>query len=312
MNKPQKIFLSEHQNHGKREDLKQIKQYLGTITPETKVGIIYKKMNFVRRKLHKNCTIISITPWENTAPDGSTVYAGKNMTKAEECQCLDEHNIPVPRWHLWQGGSELPQKIGSWGDYVVRKPNLGSRGAEVKIVKRSRLKWKNLEVKYRGISSEPFLQEFIHTGPYPVSYRVGSFFGDPLYSFKIEAPGNSLPLLSKNGFGDAKDQGISRIVANTKRSNYTLCFDEDILDLARRAHQAFPKIPMLGVDIIKDYETGELWVVEVNASGFTWHLSSEAGRKIQKKHGLDLLAQFGGLKRAAEIIAERFGAFKPS
>ena len=52
-------------------------------------------------------------------------------------------------------------------------------------------------------------------------------------------------------------------------------------------------------------ETGELWVLEANTSGWTWHFSSPTGLRLQQTFGLDFDAQFGGLRRAAEILVEQ-------
>ncbi|BDS07837.1 hypothetical protein NT6N_28770 [Oceaniferula spumae] len=302
MSSKKKLLLCEHKNHGVYADLDQIKSHLSKMAPELRVKIISGKMGWFSRMMNKGATVLSLTPWKHQIPKDSELWCGVNLSKSEECQRLEDHGIPVPRWHLWKEGQELPAEMENWGTYVVRKPDVGSRGAEVKIVRRSRLKWRNLEVKYRNLVSEPFLQEFIYTGRYPISYRVGSFLGGPLYSVKIEAAGVAEPLMSKDGF-----DGGATIVANTKQSRYTLCMDEEVLKLASQAHRAFPEIPLLGVDIIKDCETGKLWVLEVNASGHTWHLSSEVGREVQEKHQLDFHAQFGGLQRAAELIAAQFG-----
>lgn len=307
MPRPKKLFLCEHPNHGKRRDLEQIKEHLSALAPNLKVQIISGKMNVFQRVTNQGCSILSMTPWKYPTPKNSQVYAGKNLTKAQECQILDDHHVPVPRWYLWKEGEMLPNEIRDWGDYIVRKPNIGSRGAEVRMVNRSHLKWKKLHVKYRNVSSEPFLQEFIYTGECPVSYRVGTFLGEPLYSVKIEAPKSNSPRKEAETLGEAKCHRNSRIAANSKKSRYTYCRDAAVLDLARRAHRAFPGHPMLAVDIIRDHATGQLWVVEVNASGYCWHLSSEVGRGIQETHRLNFYTQFGGLERAAEVIANRFG-----
>jgi hypothetical protein len=46
-------------------------------------------------------------------------------------------------------------------------------------------------------------------------------------------------------------------------------------------------------------------VIEVNAGGFTWHLSSAVGRKIQRDFGFNIDARFDALRKAAAILADR-------
>jgi hypothetical protein len=163
-----------------------------------------------------------------------------------------------------------------------------------------------IEVSYASIRSEPFYQEFIYTGTQPEAYRVGTLFAEPIYSFKITGDRTS-PLRGRFEFRQPTGTGSCNIVANSRSSTYSDCFEADIIELAKRAHGAFPDIPLLGVDIIRDADTGKLWVIEVNASGYTWHFSSHVGRGIQATHNLDFKAQFGGLERVAQILADRFG-----
>jgi hypothetical protein len=70
-------------------------------------------------------------------------------------------------------------------------------------------------------------------------------------------------------------------------------------------HQAFPTIPLLGVDILRDCDTGQLYVIEVNARGWTFHLSSDNYHRILSETGLDLRLQFGGAAAIARGIARR-------
>ena len=73
-----------------------------------------------------------------------------------------------------------------------------------------------------------------------------------------------------------------------------------MIDYARRASAAFPEIPVLGVDVIREAASGDLYLLEVNAAGYTWQISSDYGKILKVKHGIDLAAQFGAL----DIIAE--------
>jgi hypothetical protein len=48
--------------------------------------------------------------------------------------------------------------------------------------------------------------------------------------------------------------------------------------LAARAHRAFVDIPRLGIAIVRDPDTGAVYVVEENSIGYAWRFSSTSGR----------------------------------
>jgi hypothetical protein len=72
-----------------------------------------------------------------------------------------------------------------------------------------------------------------------------------------------------------------------------------------RAHEAFPECPVIGVDIVRDSQSGRLYVLEVNPHGAVWHLSSTLGKKMDPGHVRDLYAQFNALDRAADLLIEK-------
>jgi glutathione synthase/RimK-type ligase-like ATP-grasp enzyme len=78
--------------------------------------------------------------------------------------------------------------------------------------------------------------------------------------------------------------------------------EPEIIALGERAHRAFPEIPFLGIDILREEPSGRLYVIEVNSAGDVWHFSSRTGRSIQQWAGIDFASQYGGLRRAAEIL----------
>ncbi|MEE8106062.1 MAG: hypothetical protein V3T86_11055 [Planctomycetota bacterium] len=82
----------------------------------------------------------------------------------------------------------------------------------------------------------------------------------------------------------------------------TLIDDPDILAVARKAAAAMPEIPLHGIDLVRDIDTGEIFVLEVNPRGWTWHFSSKTGKLTQRKSNIDFAAQFDGLRKAAEVL----------
>jgi hypothetical protein len=79
------------------------------------------------------------------------------------------------------------------------------------------------------------------------------------------------------------------------------CDDVEIICFGERAARAFPDLPMLGVGVLKEADTGRLFVTEVNALGHNWNFS--AG--FRDIYGIDAANQFDGLRKAAYILAEQ-------
>jgi hypothetical protein len=227
---------------------------------------------------------------------------GRGMCKSEEYRTLEAHDIPVPRWTLLREGEE--PCLDDFTDYVVSKPDRGAMGADVCIRRKSRVRWQapktDHAAKLQAGSRDFILQEFIYTGRWPVSYRVTSLFGKVLFALRVEADHARRPLEGASAF---QGGGIS-IVANAIGATYTMLNDPEIIRLGERAHAAFPQIPLLGVDIVRDHETGRLYVIEVNSDGWVWHFESKKGRSVQDMWGLDFESQFDGIRKAAYVLAE--------
>ena len=214
--------------------------------------------------------------------------------------------VPVPDWLVITPGTRLDP--ASWGPYVVVKPTVGAKGVEVRIRRTGRVRYESPESLPRDhpIREGPLLaQRFVYTGPWSVSYRVTTFFGRALFCWRVEQAHEKRRLEGRFEFGDAAGRGGIQIIAPSMKSTYTLVDDEEVIGLAERAHRlAFPDYPYLGIDLLRDAETGAVSVLEANSGGAVWHLSSGMGVSIQRTHGIDFYRQFGALDLAAELLIE--------
>jgi len=227
------------------------------------------------------------------------IACGFPLSKSEEYSILAEAGISVPRWVTLREG-EIPNLDG-FGDYVVRKPDYGAKGAEVRIVKRGRVRWKPVVTAAAGPSPALLVQEFIYTGLWPVSYRVNTLFGRVLYCMRITGNTNR-PILHGPTDFDSRGSGNSpSIVSNVRDSKAECCNDADIIRFGESAARAFPDFPLLGVDVLKQASTGRLFVTEVNALGHNWNFS----RQFFETFRIDVAAQFDGLRKAAYVLAEQ-------
>jgi hypothetical protein len=216
---------------------------------------------------------------------------------------LREAGLPVPMFEVITKETVLDSAI--WGPYVVVKPDKGGRGAYVWIHKTNRVRHKEpeeLREDHPGRFGPMIVEQFIYTGPWPISYRVLTLFGEPLISARFEGR-HDVPVLS--GPADFRGAGGGRsIVATGDGCTIALAHDAEMLALARRVHAVFPEVPLLGQDFVRDANTGKLHVLEVNPNGKTWIFSNRSGRKMQADFHLDFYRQFDGLKTAARVLSE--------
>ena len=223
------------------------------------------------------------------------LFCGYPLSKSEEYAALEKAGIPVPKWALLTE-DHFPDLSG-FDDFIVKKPDHGGRGAEVKIVRKHRVRWKPVTTRSAGESSSFILQQFIYTGARPECYRVSTLFGKVLYSKKY-AVREDRP--AWNGPTDKEFSGRS-IVASSPDSKVEANYDEEIIRFGEWAHSAFPEIPLLGFDIVREIPSGKLFVLEANAIGYVW--SFFAGQEAL--YGFSTEKQFDGIRKAAYILAEK-------
>lgn len=227
---------------------------------------------------------------------------GKRMYKHLEYQRFDKAGIPLPKWTLI--GPETRLDPAEWGPYVVEKPAAGRLGANVRIRRTSRVRHKapdSLPSDHYGRMGPMLAQQYVYTGEWPASYRVITMFGEVLMCCHQVTRTRGEPL---KGRFDFHATGGHSIVSNTREMKVTLVEDEEIIAFAARAHRAaFPEIPVLSFDIIRDAESGDLYVLECHPHG-SWMFTADMGREIETANGIDFRKQFGATERAARILAE--------
>lgn len=225
------------------------------------------------------------------------------LPKHVELEQLRAAGIPVPDWVVIEPDTRLDPAV--WGPYVVVKPTLGGMGVDIRIRRTGRVRYEEPGSGDAFRKGPLIAQRFIYTGPWAVSYRVCTFFGRALYCLRVEQSHQKRRLESRWQFAGSATGGGIQIIAPSKTSTYSLAEDEDVIALAEGAHRfAFPDYPVLGIDLVRDAESGQLSVLEANTSGAVWHLSSRVGISMQRAQGIDLYSQFGALDRAAEQLVE--------
>jgi hypothetical protein len=292
---------------GLKADFDRIAEHVRATAPDLRAYVIHDHRSAAMKAglLLRPCFYFSTVATQKIRIPRGALYTGALMTKSEEYRALERANIPVPRWALLT--EHHAPDLTPLGEYVVVKPDCGGRGAEVRIRRASRVRWK-APVNERARTenrSGLIAQQFVYTGKWPVSYRVTTLFGKVLFAFRIEADRGRRPLPGPDRFAGGDDGGGLSICSSGRGCRVEMCHDREIIAFGEQAHRAFPDHPLLGIDVVREEATGKLYVIEVNSCGQVWHFSSELGRGIQQDFHLDFESQFDGIRKAADILIEQ-------
>ena len=201
-----------------------------------------------------------------------------------------------------------------FGEFVIIKPmslKLGSQARGVQLFRRRRLETMRSSDFPSGHlihkDREGYIvQKFIDTGEFVPYNRVSTFFSEPMYSYFSSSK-------SPRGSLNSPDE----IIEALKITNASVIFrerqlrvEDDVVALARRVHDAFPNVPLLGTDILREHGTGKLFVIECNPGGNTWHFSSKMNLPLRlKMGGASLVGQKKAQVIARQMHIDQFNAF---
>jgi hypothetical protein len=239
------------------------------------------------------------------------VLMNRAVEKLAQQELFRKHGIPTPPAMPFKFGMTVDPLL--FGDFVILKPmdlQQTSKGDGVHLIRRRRLHEKEISDfpanhPLQKAHSGYLVQRFVDTGEYPSFYRIQTFLGKAIYAWHSTLTIPRCPLT-------ASDEEIEATVIASQGGQKTrqLISDPDIIVLGERVHAAFPHIPMLAVDCIKDANSGKLYILECNAGGNTWHFSSPIGEKLRLGFGNSAV---NGPKKANEIarqmFIDQFGAF---
>ncbi len=293
------------------EDFIHIAEYIRQYDPKITVTVITDRVRglaAMASRLVLPTLVISLVPLARYRPLRGRFLHGQALSKSQEYELLEAAGFRVPKWQIIQEGQS--PELADYGSYVVTKPNRGKRGALVKIKKSQKVGAASQNKKanqHQGRNAEEvdangemLAQQFIYTGKWPICYRVTTLFGRVVSALKIEADHERVPLHSPDNF-----IGVGNIVASGRGCVQSLSSDEEIIRYGEAAHSAFPEIPLLGFDIVREVSTGKLYILEANAVGYVWHFSSPMGLNIQRDNNLHFESQFDGIHKAALVLAEK-------
>ncbi len=297
------LVLVRDMSHVGDGDFEQIAELAEKHDRRVKAHVLPDKRSYLRsvRLMRRPSFVFATGPLKRFRPLRGRVFQGRPIPKSGEYRALAQAGVAVPRWAVLTE-TQMPD-LSEFGPYVVVKPDHGGRGADVRVYRKSRVRWKPREID-RGVrrGTDRIVQDFIHTGTWPLSYRVVTLFGEAIMAFRVEADHSRSPLRERYGFGEA---GGVTIVSNSRGCSIRLDADDEVVRFAQSAHRAFPDLALLGVDVLRESGSGKLYVIEVNSVGWTWHFSSPDGQRVRRETGGDAYQQLGGLPRVARILADR-------
>lgn len=250
------------------------------------------------------------------------ILKNRQIGKLAQHKVFQDAGVPTPPTQQFRFGMRLDPIM--FGEFVIIKPmslDLGSQGRGVQLIRRKRL-------ETMGRQDFPpdhlihkdregyIVQKFINTGEYVSYNRMSTFFSQPMYSYFSRAK-------SPRGSLDSADDIVEALPVTNNSNSFRergLRAEEDIVALAMQVHDAFPTVPLLGTDILREEETGKLYVIECNPGGNTWHFSSKMNLPLRHTLGKASLVgpkkahviarqmhidQFNAFDRAARILVEK-------
>jgi hypothetical protein len=240
-------------------------------------------------------------------PMRGKVYAGAPIPKLEQITRFQAAGLPVPASAEITPDLDLPES--KFGPNVVVKPGFSqsSRGQFITLMRREAVRFQPKETfpdDHPGRYGPMFAQRFIDTGPFVNHHRVLTLFGTPLLAFKTSSEKRRPPL-------DSSDSVLATIAVKARRrdgpTKREFTSDADILELARRTYSALPEIALQGIDIIREAQSGKLYVLEANPGGNTWIFSKgDMTIRLRTALGVERLTdQFDAFKTTARVLIER-------
>jgi hypothetical protein len=201
-----------------------------------------------------------------------------------------------------------------FGEFVLLKPldwQLTSKGVGIQVMRRTRLEKLrplNLPADHpmRRDRRGYIVQKLVNTGRFATTYRVATFLGELLYALRYQSLVPSPDLTAPDSeieAGDFTQKGERRM---------ELAEDEELFSLAKRVAEVFEKVPLLGIDFVRDYKSLKPYILEVNAGGNTWHFASRTWETRRREmpeliHGMK--QQFSAYDAAARGLVAKTHQF---
>lgn len=234
-------------------------------------------------------------------PRGAQLLS-RQLSKLQQDEMFRLGGIKTPKVARYEIGMSLDPEV--WGDFVLMKPmplHMTSKGKSIQVFRTRRLAAMaagDFPPAHPVHTTPMLVQKFVDPGLLLEKYRALTLCGEVLY---IARSTNAKPRPDLS----APDEELESGVFHSDGSKIEYGQYPEIHKFARRMADAFPAVPLLGCDIIRDVQTGELNALEVNAGGNVWHFSSQlqADRRALLPEDMKLrFAQYGAFDVAAKAL----------
>lgn len=243
-------------------------------------------------------------------PRRGPLFHNAPIKKLDQYSRLKNAGIATPHTERFEFGRDYSE--ADFGAFVILKPlplTLTSKGGSASLFRTRRLR----ELKLSDFPKTHFLhdapglvQAFVDTGRHVSKWRVLTMFGDALYSSTSVSQLPRAELTSSDAEIEAsvvEPRTAGNVEADTEGLRDRLARDDEILAFARRMHNVFPTIPVLGCDVLRRESDGQLFALEINGGGNVWHFSSYAQKHRARLGGREgMVAQFGAWTVAANAL----------
>ncbi len=280
--------------------------------PEILVSIVTPSDTYHAVSAHKwqlPTLIISFGDLGRFTPVRGRVFKNSPIAKFVQAERFLQAGIRTPKTAIYQPGLTLDE--AEWGHVVVAKPedlDLSSKGKSASLVPTQKLNNPSLlsETLRKQLGQTAVLiQQYIPTGEYATSYRVGTLFGRVIHMMKKSAPVKA-PDLNDPEIEDAIVDSNFEHPDEHLPAARELVMDQEIIAFGVKIAKTFAELPLLGIDILKHAHTGHLYALEINGGGNTWQFSSRhaaPGRLLISK--AERIKQFDAWNTCASVLIEK-------
>ena len=289
-----------------RADLVAIARVIHELAPDIEVFVASNdtpSSTTRKQSSRRPALVYSPTELRSFQPLRGKIYAGCLIAKHVQLQRMSEAGIPVPNFAVLSGDYELDPD--SFGPIAILKPSGWSSHGHGTVMVRTALmaglRWRRHPVVCAAGDTPMMIQRFIDTGQHPSHYRILTLFGEPIFGFR------AISTIPRPDF-DASDEVLEAgpLMAKHGQRHLIVPVEQEVLDLARRTFDAIPATALHGCDIIRDKDTGKLFVLEINPGGNTWSFSSAWAPLLRRELNMpDLSAQFDAWTTCARVLVER-------
>jgi hypothetical protein len=303
---PEKNLILVHSDQWQdRADFEIIKNHVEALAPDIAVFIASNEIpsSIVRKRAATRPTLIfSPILLLSFKPARGKLYVGTPMSKIDEMRRLAAAGLPIPAFEVIEPHTRLSPD--DYGPFVLVKPSyaFASFGQGIELCRTSALRYRapaEFPEWHPGRQAPMFAQKFIDCG-YPMSCRVLTIFGEPIFTYCRQS---TTPL----NLDPARDifEQHEYLPAPPDRNTF-ITREPELLELAADAYRAMPEVALQACDIVREKDTGRLYLLEVNPGGGTWMFSSESSANYKQSLGIsDLTLEFDAFRTIARILVER-------